>query len=88
MYGSDVFWPVTPERYLEEYLQPQLAMFEVAMTQGHQGGEGSPDRARVRRQIFHDNAWSHWSSAASRAAQRPRARIPAASRRRANGNGR
>jgi predicted TIM-barrel fold metal-dependent hydrolase len=62
-YGSDIFWPATPERYLEQYLQPQLGLFEVALTLGHQAGEGSPDRARWRQQIFHDNAWSHWKAA-------------------------
>lgn len=71
MYGSDLFWPVDPEKYREQYLQPQLGLFEVSVTQGHVASEGSPTRAELRRQIFHDNAWDHWQ-AAVREPQRPR----------------
>jgi hypothetical protein len=76
-FGSDIFWPSTPERYLEQYLQPQLALFEVALTQGHQAAEGSPDRARLRRQVFCENAWSHWTRAVPEA-RSAGARAPAA----------
>src|SRR5207253_4241283 len=62
-YGSDVFWPTEPEKYLEQYLRPQLGLFEVSVTQGHLASEGSPTRAEMRRQIFCENAWEHWKAA-------------------------
>jgi predicted TIM-barrel fold metal-dependent hydrolase len=71
-YGSDAFWPTDAEKYLEQYLRPQLGLFEVAVTNGHLAAEGSPARARMRKQIFCENAWAHWQGAV-RKAQRPRA---------------
>ena len=78
-YGSDVFWPSEPERYLEQYLQPQLALFEVALTLGHQAGEGSPDRAQLRRRVFFENAWSHWTRAVPEGRSAPEREARAAS---------
>lgn len=71
-YGSDMFWPCSPERYENEVLRPQLGLFETAATRGHIAGEGSPGRAELRQRIFHDNIWEHWQ-AAIRSPQRPRA---------------
>ncbi len=72
LYASDVFWPCTPKRYREQFLQPQLGLFEVAVTRGHLAGEGSDERAQLREQIFFDNGWEHWQSAV-REPQQPRA---------------
>ena len=69
-YASDAFWPCTPERYREQFLQPQLGLFEVSVTQSHIAPEGSPDRMRFREQIFYENALSHWETAV-REPQRP-----------------
>jgi predicted TIM-barrel fold metal-dependent hydrolase len=63
MYGTDTFWPVSPEMYREQYLQPQLGLFETAATLGHIVGEGSPAREEYRDIIFYRNALSHWQSA-------------------------
>jgi len=76
IYASDVFWPCDPAQYCEKYLRPQLGLFEVAATQGHIAPEGSPERARLREQIFYENAWAHWQAAIG-AAQQPRASNPA-----------
>ncbi|HEX6480476.1 MAG TPA: amidohydrolase family protein [Ktedonobacteraceae bacterium] len=62
-YGSDLFWPVTAEQYLEEYLYPQRGLFEVALTNGHLAKEGSPGRKELREQIFYKNVLEHWQSA-------------------------
>jgi hypothetical protein len=70
-YGSDLFWPCTPERYLEEYLYPQRGLFEVAVTNGHIASEGSPGRKELREQIFYKNVLEHWQSAV-REPQQPR----------------
>jgi predicted TIM-barrel fold metal-dependent hydrolase len=59
-YGSDVFWPMDAEKYREQYLQPQLGLFEVAVTNGHLMGEGSPQRQDARRHIFSENALDHY----------------------------
>ena len=32
MHGTDTFWPIDPEMYREQYLQPQLGLFETATT--------------------------------------------------------
>ncbi|HZR98994.1 MAG TPA: amidohydrolase family protein [Chloroflexota bacterium] len=71
-YASDVFWPCTPERYREQFLQPQLGLFEVAATNGHIAEEGSGKRAKMREEIFFDNCYAHWQ-AAVREPQQPRA---------------
>ena len=63
MYGTDTFWPVDPEMYREQYLQPQLGLFETATTLGHIVGEGSPAREEYRNMIFSQNAHSHWQNA-------------------------
>ena len=70
IYGSDLFWPCTPERYQEEFLYPQRGLFEVAMTNGHIASEGSPNRKVLREKIFFKNALEHWQ-AAVREPQRP-----------------
>lgn len=70
-YGSDGFWPMQPDHYREQYLQPQLGLFEVASTSGHLAREGSPERMHLREQIFAHNALDHWQ-AAVREPQRPR----------------
>jgi predicted TIM-barrel fold metal-dependent hydrolase len=72
MYASDVFWPCTPTRYREQFLQPQLGLFEVAVTNGHLAREGDDARPRMRQAIFFDNGWEHWQSAV-REPQQPRA---------------
>jgi len=71
-YASDVFWPCTPKRYQEQFLRPQLGLFEVAVTNGHLGSEGSQKRVHLRNQIFYENALHHWQ-AAVREPQKPRA---------------
>ena len=63
MYGTDTFWPCDPEWYREQYLQPQLGLFETATTLGHIVGEGSPAREDYRNMIFYENAYSHWQNA-------------------------
>jgi uncharacterized protein len=63
MYGTDTFWPVDPEMYREQYLQPQLGLFETAATLGHIVGEGSPAREEYRNMIFYRNAFDHWQAA-------------------------
>jgi hypothetical protein len=70
-YGSDVFWPCTPERYQEQFLQPQLGLFETASTLSHRAPVGSVERVRLRDMIFFENAYSHWQ-AAVREPQKPR----------------
>jgi predicted TIM-barrel fold metal-dependent hydrolase len=72
LYASDVFWPCTPERYREQYLQPQLGLFEVAVTDRHLAGEGSKERQAMREAIFFDNCWAHWQ-AGVREPQQPQA---------------
>jgi hypothetical protein len=49
--------------YREQYLQPQLGLFETATTLGHIVGEGSPAREEYRNMIFSQNAYSHWQNA-------------------------
>jgi uncharacterized protein len=71
LYGSDVFWPAEPEQYVEQYLRPQLGLFEVAATRSHLAPPGSDRRREWRRKIFHDNAWDHFQNAISDP-QRPR----------------
>src|SRR5262249_55183993 len=41
LYASDVFWPCTPDRYEEQFLRPQLGLFEVAVTNRKLAPEGS-----------------------------------------------
>lgn len=72
LYGSDAFWPMAADKYLESYLLPQLGLFETAATNTRVAGEGSPERVQFRQGIFFDNAWDHWN-AAVREAQKPRA---------------
>jgi hypothetical protein len=72
MYGTDVFWPCEPEEYREQFLQPQLGLFETSTTLGHIVGEGSPAREEYRNMIFFQNALDHWQSAI-RELQRPQA---------------
>jgi predicted TIM-barrel fold metal-dependent hydrolase len=72
LYGSDVFWPSEPEQYVEQYLRPQLGLFEVAATRSHFAPPGSDRRQEWRRKIFHDNALDHFQNA-TREPQRPRA---------------
>jgi uncharacterized protein len=71
MYGTDTFWPVSPEEYRESYLQPQLGLFETATTLGHIVQEGSPAREEYRNMIFSQNAYRHWQNAIKEP-QRPR----------------
>lgn len=73
-YASDVFWPCTVERYREQFLQPQLGLFEVAATQSHKYEAGSPERTQLREQIFHGNAWAHWQAAVREPQQPAKAR--------------
>jgi hypothetical protein len=73
-YGSDLFWPCTPERYQEEYLYPQRGLFEVSLTNGHIAHAGSPGRKELREQIFFKNAFEHWQSAIREPQQPQRAK--------------
>jgi predicted TIM-barrel fold metal-dependent hydrolase len=73
VYGSDCFWPQTPEQYLEQYLLPHLATFEAAAAVSRNGSSaGSPQRTALRRQVFHDNALRHWRKATREVQQQPR----------------
>jgi hypothetical protein len=49
--------------YREQYLQPQLGLFETATTLGHIVGEGRPAREEYRDMIFYQNAFDHWQAA-------------------------
>lgn len=71
LYGSDGFWPMDTDQYLESYLLPQLGLFEIASTNTHIAEEGSPERRHLRQLIFAENARTHWS-AAVREPQKPR----------------
>jgi uncharacterized protein len=73
-YGSDLFWPLEPEQYLEQYLYPQRGLFEVAVTNGHIASEGSPSRKELREQIFYKNVFDHWQSALREPQQPQRAK--------------
>ena len=73
-YGSDMFWPTTPEEYLEKYLYPQRGLFEVAVTNGHIASEGSSSRKELREQIFYKNVLEHWQSAVREPQQPQRAK--------------
>ncbi|HEY0584017.1 MAG TPA: amidohydrolase family protein [Chloroflexota bacterium] len=69
-YASDIFWPGPPDRYDNQYLRPQLGLFETAATTEHIAEEGSPQRIELRQHIFYDNIWNHWQGAV-REAQQP-----------------
>lgn len=72
IYGSDLWWPMTPETYLEQYLLPHLSAFEVAATLSRKTPEqGSDQRPGLRRNVFRDNAWEHWLKATRGVPQRP-----------------
>ncbi|WP_253767731.1 amidohydrolase family protein [Goodfellowiella coeruleoviolacea] len=71
IYGSDGFWPMEADRYVQAHLLPQLGVFETAATLGHVAEEGTDERHQLRQQIFFDNAWSHWCNAV-REPQAPR----------------
>lgn len=71
IFGSDTFWPINSNEYVQSHLLPQLALFETAATNTHLAAKGSPQRAHMRRQIFADNAWRHWCAAVSEP-QQPR----------------
>lgn len=62
-YGSDVFWPCTPERYFEQFLYPQRGLFEVSVTCAHLATEGSTSRTQLREAIFFENVFGHWQAA-------------------------
>jgi predicted TIM-barrel fold metal-dependent hydrolase len=64
MYGSDVFWPCEPVRYLEEFIYPQLATFEAAAALSRRVPvAGSGGRIELRRRVFYENALEHWEAA-------------------------
>jgi len=70
MYASDVFWPCDPERYLEEFIYPQLANFEAAATLSRSAPPpGGGGRRSLRKAVFHDNAAEHWKVATGGKAQ-------------------
>jgi hypothetical protein len=71
---DDIFWPLEPEQYLEQYLYPQRGLFEVAVTNGHIASEGSPSRKELREQIFYKNVYEHWQSAVREPQQPQRAK--------------
>jgi predicted TIM-barrel fold metal-dependent hydrolase len=73
VYGSDCWWPITPEEYLQQSLLPHLATFEAAADQSRQGGdEGSDQRARLRAGVFSNNVMTHWEKATRGVPQEPR----------------
>jgi predicted TIM-barrel fold metal-dependent hydrolase len=63
VYGSDAFWPMDTDTYVQAYLLPQLGLFETAATSQHVAEQGSPERKQLRQGIFFDNAWDHWCRA-------------------------
>ena len=64
MYASDVFWSCDRQRYMEEFVYPQLATFEAAATLARGvAGPGSHERVLLRRAVFHDNVLKHWQIA-------------------------
>lgn len=64
LYGSDVFWPCEPTRYLEQFVYPQLSTFESAATLSRTApGVATAGRIALRRAFFHDNALEHWQVA-------------------------
>ena len=71
LYGSDCFWPMDADKYLQSYLLPQLGLFETAATNTRIAGEGSSERVEFRQSIFFDNAWDHWNAAVQEE-QKPR----------------
>jgi predicted TIM-barrel fold metal-dependent hydrolase len=73
-YASDAFWPSTPERYENQFLRPQVGLFETAATTGHIAEEGSPQRVQLRERVFHDNIWEHWQLAVREPQQPQRAK--------------
>lgn len=76
IYGSDLFWPATPEKYKEKVLQPQLGLFEVSATLEHIAQEGSQERMELREKIFFTNAFNHWNNAVREPQQPKRAKKP------------
>jgi predicted TIM-barrel fold metal-dependent hydrolase len=71
IYGSDLFWPQSADEYREQYLLPQIGLFETAATTMRVAEEGSPERRELRQQVFGVNAWEHWCTAV-REPQAPR----------------
>jgi hypothetical protein len=64
VYGTDSWWPLTPEQYSKHSLLPHLSAFEAAADLSRQGGGDDPEgRARLRTSVFHDNVMSHWKKA-------------------------
>ena len=64
IYGSDAWWPQTPEQYAKHSLVPHLTAFEAAADLSRQGGGDDPERrARLRTGVFHGNVMSHWAKA-------------------------
>ena len=73
VYGSDCWWPIKPEEYLQQSLLPHLAAFEAAAERSRQGGgEGSEQRAQLRCNVFGENVLSHWEKATRGVRQKPR----------------
>ncbi|MBV9580451.1 MAG: amidohydrolase family protein, partial [Chloroflexi bacterium] len=72
LYGSDVFWPCDPVRYLEEFVYPQLTNFEAAATLSRSASnQGGTARMALRRAVFYDNARAHWQAATRTTPQQP-----------------
>ncbi len=73
LYGSDVWWPTSPETYYEQYRLPHLAGFEVAATLSRKlPDQGSEERSRLRNAVFAENVLTHWEKATRGVPQRPR----------------
>jgi hypothetical protein len=49
--------------YREQYLQPQLGLFETAATRGHIVQEGSPAREKYRNMTLYQKALDYWQNA-------------------------
>jgi predicted TIM-barrel fold metal-dependent hydrolase len=73
IYGSDMWWPLTPEQYYEQYLLPHLAAFELAASLARNWpASGTAERSAVRDAVFSDNVLTHWDKATRGVAQAPR----------------
>jgi uncharacterized protein len=73
VYGSDCWWPLKPEQYMQDSLLPHLATFEAAADQSRQGGaQGSDQRAQLRTNVFRENVLAHWDKATRCTVQQPR----------------
>lgn len=73
IYGSDIFWPIEPQNYFQQYLLPHLSAFESAANLSRNGeAQGSPERQNLRHNVFYENVMSHWRRATKGLPQHPK----------------